>query len=217
MEEKDLGKRCVELGSLLTSTGRPFTILLRMEGFVFQLESSKFPPPQVLQMAARPYNRAHRPPTISRGGAELQSSVKNLGTSRSRRDARRRQSYLLKKGLEVEHPFSLPPPPVPTSNIGGGQAEADVGRHTSGGEVMEGLDGGKPSPSPAPASISTGTPVQVATAASPSAGGEPAVDQQQPTQLTKRGRSRPPTGLGRKGISGMPHPRILTFYLTPRS
>ena len=56
MEEKDLGKRCLELGSLLTSTGRPFTILLRMEGFVFQLESSKFPPPQVLQMAARPYN-----------------------------------------------------------------------------------------------------------------------------------------------------------------
>ena len=114
----------MELGTLMASTGRPFSLLMSMEGFKFELDSSMFRPPQAAIMAERPYNRSQLPPLTNRRGAEeLHSSdKKRIGPSRSRRDARRWQAHLLKKRNVEQSSSSLSPLPAPTPATGGGQA-----------------------------------------------------------------------------------------------
>ena len=75
----------MELGTLLTAAGRPFSLLITMEGFKLELDSSRFP--HDARMAVRPYSRAHLP--------ELQNSRKKISPSRSRRNAQRWQAHLL--------------------------------------------------------------------------------------------------------------------------
>ena len=106
MEERDLSRRCVELGSLLASTGKPFKLLLCMTGYRFELDSSSSPPsfprlppplpPPFARMTERPKYRPP-PPRYNHGTVELKSSKKWIGPSRSRRDARRWQAHLQKK------------------------------------------------------------------------------------------------------------------------
>ena len=84
----------MELGTLLTAAGRPFSLLITMEGFKLELDSSRFP--HDARMAVRPYSRAHLPPLIKgREVVELQNSRKKISPSRSRRNAQRWQAHLL--------------------------------------------------------------------------------------------------------------------------
>ena len=130
-EENDIKRRCVELGTFLAATGRPFSFLVTMEGFKLELESSRLAsPPQYTRVANRPNNRTDPPPPrTNRGGdTELQSSKKRVGPSRSRRNSRRWQAHLLSKRR-------VSPLPAPRSATGGGQ--------TSEGRVVEGLELGE--------------------------------------------------------------------------
>ena len=155
----------MELGTLLASTGQPFSLLVTMEGFKIELESSRFAsPPHFTGVADRPKNRADPPsPLTKRGGdKELQSFKKRVGPSRSRRNTRRWQAHLLSK--ESRSPLQ-----APTLAAGGGQA--------STGPVAS-----------SPAGAVAGTPATVAPAVPPL----PSPSTSAAGALTKRGRGRPP-------------------------
>ena len=120
MEERDLRRSCVELGSQLTLTKRPFTLFLSMKGFRFELVSSSYP-----QRAPR---MAEKPRDISWSTAvELQSSkkAKKKSPCRMRRDAVRRGIFQKRKDLDSQQPSSLPSSLEPSPGTGLSPVPAD--------------------------------------------------------------------------------------------